>query len=239
MLTNIFSVVDGEIVQADELLSMSRKTPDTPVPGPSPEPGPEPGPAPVEHSVVIGGKKYRTVTMPDGREWLAENLALMLDNFTSGELHGSDTVPMADWYAFSREEYEDFGLFYNWPAIMYLDEHRDELFPGWRVPSIDELETLVASVDTWTQLGVVGWDDCTDDYEFSMIPAGFGNTSGADRFMSKGGPGILGGTAVLSSRTAPDPEHAPVSFVMWFSKNGNRVAYPMSFQFSLRLVKDA
>lgn len=234
MLTNIFSVVDGEIVQADELLSMSRKTPDTPVPGP------EPGPAPVEHSVVIGGKKYRTVTMPDGREWLAENLALMLDNFTSGdELNGSFTVPMADWYAFSREEYENFGLFYNWPAVMYLDEHRDELFPGWRVPSIDELETLVASVDTWTQLGVVGWDDCTDDYEFSMIPAGFGHMSGPNRFMSKGGPGILGGTTVLSSRTAPDPEHTPTSYIMWFPYDGKRNSYPMAYQFSLRLVKDA
>jgi uncharacterized protein (TIGR02145 family) len=234
MLTNIFSVVDGEIVQADELLSMSRKTPDIPAPGPSPEPGPEPGPAPVEHSVVIGGKKYRTVTMPDGREWLAENLALMLDNFTSGEALGSATVPMADWYAFSREEYENFGLFYNWPAVMYMDEHRDELFPGWRVPSIDELETLVASVDTWTQLGVVGWEDCTDDYEFSMIPAGLGNQSyGVQRFMSKGG------TAVLTSRTAPDPEHTPTNDIMWFKESGSRSNYPMAFQFSLRLVKDA
>lgn len=233
MLTNIFSVVDGEIVQADELLSMSIKTPDTPAPGPSPEPGPEPGPAPVEHSVVIGGKKYRTVTMPDGREWLAENLALMLDNFTSGEALGSATVPMADWYAFSREENEDLGLLYNWPAVMYMDEHRDELFPGWRVPSIDELETLVASVDNWTQLGIVGWKDCTDDYEFSMMPAGLENQSyGATRFVNKGN------AAVLTSRTAPDPEHTPENFIMWFPGDG-RNSYPMACQFSLRLVKDA
>ena len=136
-------------------------------------------------SNIIGGKAYKTVAMPDGKVWLAENLDYKFCN-----IGGSGDPSTANaWYYDNDESTYGWngykcGLLYNWYAVKFLNDNRSYLCPGWHVPTDDEWSSLVTAcgasagaklkaLDNSVALGFPsGWNG-TDDYGFSIMPSGY------------------------------------------------------------------
>ena len=132
---------------------------------------------------VIGGKAYRTVRMPDGKEWLAENLDYKFCNIGGG---GTPSTPNAWYYNNDEATYgidgvRKCGLLYNWYAAKFLNDNRSELIPGWHVPTNDEWTALANAVGGTSTAGTklkaanVSWATSwggTDDYGFEVLPTG-------------------------------------------------------------------
>lgn len=131
---------------------------------------------------VIGGKKYKTVQMPDGKIWLAENLDFKFCNIGGS---GSPTTSNI-WYYNNDETTYGWngyrcGPLYNWYAIKLLNDNRADLCPGWHVPTNDEWTALANAVGGTSNAGTklkasdvswaVTWGG-TDDYGFATLPAG-------------------------------------------------------------------
>jgi uncharacterized protein (TIGR02145 family) len=144
------------------------------------------------------GKRYKTVKMPDGKTWMAENLNYRTDR-------GSCCYNDSNYYC------DKYGRLYNWKAA------KTACPKGWHLPSREEWDELMKSVveskrirdapppdsfwedgtrinyypnfDTmyyWPGAGTKlkatdGWYDLngnsngngTDDYGFSALPGGF------------------------------------------------------------------
>lgn len=147
----------------------------------------EPAPA---HQVVIGGKTYRTVNMPDGKVWLAENLDFAWNGLSvPTEGASTSTDPQAMYYNYDESTYGwngyKCGLLYNWFAVNYLEVHKSTLIPGWHVPTADEWAALADAVGGESTAGTTlkaldnsagsnwpsSWNG-TDDYGFSILPGG-------------------------------------------------------------------
>jgi uncharacterized protein (TIGR02145 family) len=129
------------------------------------------------------GKKYKTIKMPDGKTWMAENLKYKTD---SSCCYNNNVL-----YCYK------YGRLYTWNAAM-------EACPaGWYLPSFEEWDSLGKAVggkllpcndlggkeypycDDWAGAGKTlktkfGWDyefikgveNGTDDYGFSALPGG-------------------------------------------------------------------
>ena len=110
-----------------------------------------------EDTAVIGGKKYRTVTLADGNVWMAENLDLVFDGLTvntSGSPGGYGNF--AAYYDFDEATYgwsgTKYGLYYNGIAAQYIDSNRATICPGWHVPSLSEIIALGSALGgTWDE----------------------------------------------------------------------------------------
>lgn len=139
---------------------------------------------------TIGGRTYRTVTMPDGKTWLAENLDFKFSGCDIGP-NGSPSSPAA-WYYNNDEALYGIdgtykcGLLYNNYAFTFLENNKDTLIPGWRIPSYDDwwsgilpavggastAATVLKSLDDSITTGYPsGWNG-TNVYGFSCLPAG-------------------------------------------------------------------
>lgn len=117
---------------------------------------------PDPQGLVIDGRTYRTVTMPDGNEWMAENLAA---SSFGGVCYNNGTD-------------DSYGLYYS------IEEVANISVPGWHVATLDEWNGLaesvnsdyakLASTDEWgfpdTGVTIHG----TDDYGFTLCPYGCG-----------------------------------------------------------------
>jgi len=121
------------------------------------------------------GQTYRTVKMPDGKVWMAQNL-----NYKP-ESGGS--------FCYDEDESmgEKYGRLYNWKTANKVSPK------GWHLPSREEWEELITVTDNaedpW-RLGLElkskdgwNWDNdndvsCngTDDYGFSALPGGCWNS---------------------------------------------------------------
>ena len=138
-------------------------------------------------------KKYRTVLMPDGKVWMAENL-----NFF---IHADSSWSPNSGY---RDTY---GLLYNWAAASRACPE------GWHLPSEQEWRDLVcaATIDgggsatgNCTNTGSTaatrlksqtGWNNRpngssangTDNYEFSALPGGSHNGFSAFNYLGEHG----------------------------------------------------
>lgn len=134
---------------------------------------------------VIGGKRYKTVKMPDGKIWLAENLDF---KFCSIGGSGTPTTPNAWYYDNDEATYGwngyKYGLLYNWYAVKFLEDHKTDLCPGWHVPSITEWNALAIAVGGANNAGTVlksttDWTDGTgtDNWGFTALPSGYYNSS--------------------------------------------------------------
>ncbi len=145
-------------------------------------------------AVIIGGRTYKTVIMPDGHEWLAENLDYKFDVDGSPiTLNIQGTIPNypAAWY-YNRNEASygidgtyKCGLMYNGHAAGYLETNKENLLPsGWHIPTRTEwsaLASAIGSMTAGTKLKSIdnsiisgfpnGWNG-SDDYEFNALPAG-------------------------------------------------------------------
>lgn len=136
---------------------------------------------------VIGGRKYRTVTIGN-QTWLAENLDFKFSGLEINSYEFDFPIPAA-WY-YNRDEATygidgtyKCGLLYNWYAVKYLEDNKSALIPGWHVPTDAEWNTLktVAGNNPGTKLKAFdnsvasgfpnGWNG-TDDYGFGVLPAG-------------------------------------------------------------------
>lgn len=99
------------------------------------------------YTVSIDSKTYGATRLGN-HLWTTENLDYL---FTGCTLNGTaENKPMA-WNNSADPTYEgEYGIVYNYKAVVYLAEHADELLPsGWRLPTLDD----------WRQLGnTIGWD---------------------------------------------------------------------------------
>lgn len=128
-------------------------------------------------SVTIGDKTYRTVVMPDGKEWMAENLDFLPDD-GSISLNPSGTPSTAAWY-YNRDEStygwegKRYGLLYNWYAAKALT------IAGWHLPSTTEWDALATACGRASSCGTklkstTDWTSSngTDNWGFTAFPSG-------------------------------------------------------------------
>lgn len=109
-------------------------------------------------SVVIGGHSYKIIKMPDGKEWLAENLDYKWSGLDIGSA-GTPTTPAAWYYnndeaAYGIDGTYKCGLLYNWYAAKYLDDNKATLLPnGWHVPSDAEWVNMLNTIGGLSRVG--------------------------------------------------------------------------------------
>jgi len=129
------------------------------------------------------GKTYRTVFMPDGKWWMAENL-----NYVT---------PSGSWeYGNDPAKGVLYGRLYDWNTAMVVAP------PGWHLPTRQEwgdLAIAVGGTGPYGETGLAGqklksnngWDENgngTDDYGFSALPGGQ-RTSSTGNFRFAGSNG--------------------------------------------------
>lgn len=118
-----------------------------------------------QEGLVIDGLTYRTAVMPDGREWMVENLQAA---------QGSATFYKNDEATYGRNG-KNYGRLYNWEDAVAIADRVD----GWHLPTSDEWDALLNAIGTGvagTRLKAVsGWSsgNGTDNYGFSAFPAGY------------------------------------------------------------------
>ena len=116
---------------------------------------------PVE-GLVIDGRTYRTVTMPDGNEWMAENLA----------------APSFGGVCYNNGDDDSYGLYYTAEEVANIS------VPGWHVATVNEWTSLAESVDSnyaklastdeWITPDMSVTTHGTDDYGFTFCPYAYG-----------------------------------------------------------------
>lgn len=128
-------------------------------------------------SVTIGDKTYRTVVMPDGKEWMAENLDFLPSDGSIAKNPSGSPSTAAAWYYNSDEatygwEGKRYGLLYNWYAAKALT------IAGWHLPSKTEWDALASACggsSCGTKLkSTTNWDsgNGTDNWGFTAFPSG-------------------------------------------------------------------
>lgn len=194
----------------------------------------------VDTTTTIGGRVYRTVTI-NGVTWLAENLDYKFSGCGIG-VGDTPSTPNAWYYNNDEDKYGidgtiKCGLLYNWHAVKLLNDNRNELMPGWHVPTTAEWDALANAVGGTDVAGTklkaanVSWATSwggTDDYGFGVLPAGYYD----------GSFNTLGSYASFWTATESDSNYASDrSFdtgSSMYSYNHNK-----SGGYSVRLVKDS
>ncbi len=194
---------------------------------------------------VIGGKKYKTIKMPDGKIWLAENLDFKFCNVGGS---GTPTTPNAWYYDNDGGTYGwngyKCGLLYNWYAVRWLEDHKSELCPGWHVPTRVEWEALATGIGGVSTAGTKlkaldnsvtigfpnGWNG-TDDYGFDVLPSGYYNKDDFNYI----GDCTYFWTLIESESESNKAYHA------YFDKNAGMYQFlsEKDIGFPLRLVRDS
>ena len=98
----------------------------------------------------IGGIRYLE-TRINRKTWLAQNLELTDTTLKIGYSYSND-YPRANYYDNDENKYSlhgtlKCGLLYNFKAVEYMQQHRDSLFKGWHIPTLNEWLEL-SSIDT-------------------------------------------------------------------------------------------
>jgi uncharacterized protein (TIGR02145 family) len=163
------------------------------------------------------GMTYKTVKI--GKQiWLAENLAF-------------DYVGIKV-YENNFENLAKYGRLYNWEtAKLAVPE-------GWHLPSRDEWDILANFVGGYDTAGIKlkaksGWADSgngTDDFGFSALPAGYGNSS--DEFFD------MGEDASFWTATEYPSTNAHYRTMYYTSDGVIRGNYDKSYLFSVRCLQD-
>jgi len=185
-------------------------------------------------SVVIGGRTYRTVTIGT-QTWLAENLDFKFDGLIFGQSGKSSSEPRGNYYQNNSSSYGKYGILYNWIAVKYIEDNKSTLIPGWHVSSTAEWETLSTAVGGKSIAGTklkatTDWSSGagTDDYGFSMLPAGIYN----------GGFYDLGSRAFFWTSTESSSSGAYGLLFGTGAGMASSTSYNKYDQYSVRLVKD-
>ena len=204
------------------------------------EPGPQYG------SVVIGDKTYRTVIIGN-QEWIVENLDWAWTGLDVGSEGTSSETPKANYYDNDETTYgwngRKCGLLYNWQALHYLDENSDTMLPdGWRVPTKGDWTSLTNEVGGSSTAGTklkaanVSWASSwggTDDYGFSVLPAGYYDNNSENYYYSGTG-------AFCWMSTIDNVDNNEYVYFQRFSTNASSliVTANQSNKYSVRLVRD-
>ena len=134
-------------------------------------------------SVTIGDKTYRTVVMPDGKEWMAENLDFLPSDGSIAKNPSGSPSTAAAWYYIRDEatygwEGKRYGLLYNWYAAKALT------IAGWHLPSTTEWDALATACGGASSCGTklkstTEWSsgNGTDNWGFTAFPSGYYNGS--------------------------------------------------------------
>jgi len=168
--------------------------------------------------------KYKTVKMPDGKIWFAENL--------------NEAIGNSPCYENKEENCEKCGRLYDWETAMKACPK------GWHLPSQTEWENLKnATGGTETAGGNLksksGWSSIrdgspgngTDKYGFSAISCGEGYTTGRFKF--------YGTSASLWSATVDTDTTAFITLFVGYSAGmGGPYTGHKSELYSVRCVKD-
>jgi uncharacterized protein (TIGR02145 family) len=111
------------------------------------------------------GKVYKTVKMPNGKIWFAENL-----NYAS---EGSKC------YDNKEENCQKYGRLYDWAMAMKACPN------GWHLPSEEEWKGLPRAKHLKAK---EGWDknDGTDAFGFAALPGGYGGPGGSFLYVDIG-----------------------------------------------------
>ncbi|WP_233134341.1 fibrobacter succinogenes major paralogous domain-containing protein [Fibrobacter intestinalis] len=164
------------------------------------------------------GKTYRTVEI--GKQvWMAENL-----NY---EMDGS--------YCYDNEatNCQKYGRLYTWAAAMQACP------AGWHLPNNAEWKTLFKTVGSTSVAGKnlkseSGWDgngNGTDEYGFSVLPAGSRNGVGLY--------GYAGEDAIFwSSTEGRSGGHAYHCYFHYVNENVHSILLTKEFGFSVRCLRD-
>lgn len=188
---------------------------------------------------TIGGRTYKT-TKIGNQIWLAENLDFKFYGLRVGTEVAASGDPYAAYYNNDEATYgvngNKYGLLYNWYAVNILNKFKDQLIPGWHVPSREEWLELTdavggASISGTKLKSKTGWSsgNGTDDFGFAAFPAGYYNSSSFSEV------GSTGRFWMASENTSSDADY------QFFDKNASTASYALSKDncFSLRLVRDA
>lgn len=134
--------------------------------------------------VEIGGRKYPVVKIGN-QLWMAENLDYKFAGLDlSTNIVGNSSTPNAVYYNNDESTYgltgKRFGLLYNQAAKDMLNNMiLPQEVPGWRVPTIQDIDDLQAFIDDSDNDGYVlckpvdyvsGWTG-NDTYGFNGIPS--------------------------------------------------------------------
>lgn len=107
-----------------------------------------------EETLIIDGRSYRIVTMPDGSVWMAENLAA---NSFGGVCFNDGTD-------------DSYGLYYTETELHNIS------VPGWHIPTSTEVQSLISSVNgvvsKLTSTSEWTYTNGTDDYGIDFKPYG-------------------------------------------------------------------
>lgn len=132
--------------------------------------------------VNIGGRNYPYIEI-DGKKWISENLDFAPSGISVG-ISSYTTAPNAGYYNNDPSTYGEngykCGLLYNWYAVKYLNDNRNNFFPNWRIPTANDYANLASSVGTSTagkklKASNLSWAPNwggIDDYLFTMLPGG-------------------------------------------------------------------
>ena len=112
------------------------------------------------------GKSYRTVLMPDGKTWMAENLNYVANSGVTVDGVGS-------WcYGNNPDSCAKYGRLYNWDAAMAACP------AGWSLPTRQDWTNLVTVAGGRSvaghalKAGSPAWDG-NDTFGFSALPGGY------------------------------------------------------------------
>ncbi|MFA6126260.1 MAG: FISUMP domain-containing protein [Bacteroidales bacterium] len=189
--------------------------------------------------------------------WMAENLAYL--PAVSPPSAGSETEPYFYVFKFTGSDvdaakrwgyYEDYGVFYNWPAALNGGDSskaspsgvRGICPEGWHLPSDGEWDTLVNFLGGdftagWKMKSVKGWikldgesGDGNNSSGFNALPAGCRLKEGT--FFNSGNSARFWTATACDSHTTWDRE-------LIYTHNGaNRYKFIRGYGFSVRCVKD-
>ena len=144
-------------------------------------------------SFTYGGQTYKTVAV-GFQVWMAENLNYA-DSLALPNLKGRSSC-----YGDSPDSCAKYGRLYTWTGAMNLDSsyvatlasavikipHQGVCPAGWHIPTDDEWDELAEAVGGASSAGTklkskAGWNGSgngTDDYGFSVLPAGYRYSNG-------------------------------------------------------------
>jgi uncharacterized protein (TIGR02145 family) len=171
----------------------------------------------------IGDKLYRVAEMPDGKIWMCENL----DYGSSGVYYNNDEQT----YGWNGLKY---GKLYTWDEAIATGD----AISGWHLATEAEWNALVNVVGGTAVAGSklkssTGWPsgkEGTDDYGFSVFPAGQQNL---------GSFGNLGKYAFFWTATESSSTNARYWRFNTNARTGSYNASKTSYVLSVRLVKDS
>ncbi|MDR1829533.1 MAG: fibrobacter succinogenes major paralogous domain-containing protein [Candidatus Fibromonas sp.] len=165
-------------------------------------------------------KTYKTVKI--GKQtWMAENL-----NYDAKGSKCYDNKPA---------NCEKYGCLYDWETALKACPS------GWHLPSMDEYQVLNNTVGRWDVVdkklkSSSGWkddDSGTDEFGFSALPGGYGNSDG--HFQDVGYSGYWWSASEFTDCNSGGSCSA---HIYYSSINAQYIFYVYDLLFSVRCVKD-